>query len=205
MTHSTVNEAQKAHLLENGLVVQLFDDGKWYIRRYSPTEIMDSKWDVYLRGHGGWGAAACMCFASIERDGYDTAKEAIAVAQDTDWEEIQRKASQDADAKGAHRLTTQKLKEWVESEDFQKNYTELKAEVRKEEDAAVQKGYTHRGWISGEGGDNFYLRETPWFYISEHGIAYKKSNGLAACVAIQAPLYQLDLTSLKILKKENGD
>jgi len=94
LLRESVNFCEAAYLLENGRVIQK-TGGKWYVREYSPDEIMDSKWDVWCHekpGAKGFmdrplftcrGAAACLCFQQIRgNNGFDTLEEAIAAGND---------------------------------------------------------------------------------------------------------------------------
>jgi hypothetical protein len=78
--NDTVNFGQM-YLAESGHVVQE-SDGAWIIRRFDPSEQMDSKWDVLMVG-GGWGAAACLCFADHRAMMFSTVGAAIEYAEIT--------------------------------------------------------------------------------------------------------------------------
>lgn len=59
---STVAEGQRCFILENGMVVLRQGQG-WYLRRFDPNEVIDSKWDVYNHEDRRFDAAACLAIA----------------------------------------------------------------------------------------------------------------------------------------------
>lgn len=69
-------------LCQNGMVVHRDQPGgKFVIRHFDPNETMDSKWDVLMRD-GGWGAAACLCFADHGAMTFDTLVAAMSYVAD---------------------------------------------------------------------------------------------------------------------------
>lgn len=193
------------HLLENGLIVQKSDNDKWHIRRYSPNEVMDSKWDVWLRKQQAWGAAACLCFADLDDQGFNTAEEALIFAQSTDWDAVNKALI----AKYATKHTSVSdvddddgdIVALVESDSFKEEMKELGSRVAAENAEWMDKGYTHTAWVSGLGGDRVYIKETPQGWNSQHGVTYRKDSGVATIVAEMTPLYQLNIFSIEKLKK----
>ncbi|RDJ35407.1 MAG: hypothetical protein DWQ19_11365 [Crenarchaeota archaeon] len=183
-----VNCSKESCLLENGMIVQRFDNDKWYLRRYSPSEEMDSKWDVWLNDSQCWGAAVCLCFVGREESGFVTAKEAIEASKNLK----ERKRSTEP----AKLLTQKELEEWVNSEEFKKTRDELREKVSAIENEYLSKGYTHKGWVTGEGGDSVYLKESEDHWTGSNGIIYKKSTGVAMVVSELTHFFQLDLTSI---------
>ncbi len=75
----SVNYGDGVFLCENGIVIQKRKN-LWYIRIYDKNEEMDSKWDICLKTKL-IGSAACICFKTIEKDGFKTLEEAINVAE----------------------------------------------------------------------------------------------------------------------------
>ena len=206
---SSINQSQRTLLLENGMVIQSIDD-RWFIRRYEPNETMDSKWDFWmpefigLDGNGqekvvegGWCAAVGLCFWDIKEAGYKTAEEAINIALNTDWEEVERKVIERIGKNTARTLTPEEIDELVNSESWKKGHEELKQKIKIEQAPYVAVGYTHTGWASGAGADNIYLKETQEGWLSDRGILYDKETGLAVEVAKNWSLFQLDLDKIK--------
>jgi hypothetical protein len=201
-----VNEGQRTLLLENGLIVQLFGN-QWYIRRYCPTETMDSKWIVWINRTEGnhppsWGAAACMCFTAIEEDGFDTAEEALIVAQSTDWEQVDKDNAERYKDRSSKLLTQEELGELINSKDWQDNVAEIKAKAREERLPFINQGFTHEGWVTGAGGDSIYLKELPDYWLGDNDLLYEKTTGLAALVVAQTPLFQLNINSIKVIDRD---